>query len=819
MFQTENPIYMLRYILFLFLISSISHAQYSGIVFHDLNQNGQQETNEPGINAVKVSNGEKVVITDDLGAFTLPLSSRDQFIFITTPSGYRTSQFYLPNHGSAQDYHFALTETPVSDTFSFIHISDTETYDSTHWVQMLKDYSFYQQPAFIVHTGDICYVEGMKFHAAHVNDSTMGLPVHYSVGNHDLVEGDYGEQLFEELFGPVYYSFEVGNIHFIVTPMLSGDYTPQYTKEDVYRWLKNDLDQIDPGQPIMIFNHDLLRTDEGFIYRINEHEAIDLESYNLKAWVYGHWHNHFYRPHPNSDVISICTAPPNMGGIDHSPAAFRVFAVSSDGSFTTEMIHSYVDHQLVISSPAPSTQLTKKGDITVMVNAYNSTAPAKKISFRLEQGESTSLKQVSNWTWMSHTSYRDVWADRDSLHISVQGNFADGVQIERNRRFAVMPFDNKPATESWPNFLMNPQRNPSETHSINPPLQLDWVTNVGSNIYHASPIVAKGKLFIASFDDGDAQNCYVYAYDTQNGELVWKTHTRNSVKHTLAYEEGMIVAADQIGYVYAFNAETGKLDWEHDLKLNVLPSYVSGVLINDKVVYAGDGKQFSAMQLENGKVLWKNDKWPQGEGSPSPPSIGDSVVVAGSNWRHLYAFNAYTGKPLWNKTEHGLRFRNSAPVYHQGFFYTTARSSLFKIAPKTGKVVLMSETDYNLNTSSAPAITDELFIIGTADSGIRAFDIRTFEEVWHFETQSALTPSAPYSKPRVKTVAASPVISGKNLYVGGLDGIFYCLEVETGDLIWSIELGAPIFSTVAIVNDHIYVSDLGGNVYKFRTKD
>ncbi len=794
---------------------SLSHAQYSGTVFEDKNKNGAQDSGEPGIQGIKVSNGEHVLITNSRGEFTLPISDRDRFIFITTPHGYYTSKFYLANHGEDNDYHFALTKVPMSDTFSFIHISDTETYDSTLWVQMLRDYSLHQEPAFIMHTGDICYEEGMKFHAAKVNDSTMGLPVRYSVGNHDLVEGDYGEQLYEELFGPVYYSFEVGKVHFIVTPMLRGDYKPQYTQEDVYRWLKNDLSTLPENTPIMIFNHDLLRTDEGFVYRINEDEAIDLESYNLRAWVYGHWHNHFYRPHANSNVVSICTAPPNKGGIDHSISAFRVFSVSADGSFNTEMIHSYVDHQLVISSPAPSSRLTSEGDITVLVNAYNSTGPTKNITYTLENNPPLPLEKHSNWSWMSQTPYKDEWKDKDSLQIKVVGEFADGMTIEKKKQFSVLPYQGTSSQQSWPNFLMNSQRSPDKIDHVDIPLTLDWVTNVGSNIYHSSPIVHNGKLFIASFDDGDAQNCYVYAYDVTNGELIWKTHTRNSVKHTLAYEDGFIVAADQIGYVYALDSESGNLIWEKDLELNILPTYVSGVLIHDGTVFAGDGKQFSALTLDEGEILWTNDQWPQGEGSPSPPSIGDSVVVAGSNWRHLYAFHAYTGKPLWNKTDHGLRFRNAAPVFHKGYFYTTARNALFKIAPKTGRVVLMSETPFNLNTSSSPAIIDDLLIIGTVDAGLRAFDLTTFKEVWHFDTRPALSVSAPYSGPRVKTVAASPVIAGDYVYIGGLDGLFYCLDAHTGNLHWSIELGAPIFSTIAITDGYIYLSDLGGNVYKF----
>lgn len=72
----------------------------------------------------------------------------------------------------------------------------------------------------------------------------MEVPVYYCIGNHDLVKGKYGEELFESIYGPVYYSFDAGNTHYIVTPMWVGDYRPGYTKEDVYHWLKNDLAQI-----------------------------------------------------------------------------------------------------------------------------------------------------------------------------------------------------------------------------------------------------------------------------------------------------------------------------------------------------------------------------------------------------------------------------------------------------------------------------------------------------------------------------------------------------------------------------------------------
>jgi len=794
-------------------------TQYAGRVYHDQNGNSQYDSSEVGIANVLVSNGEQVVKTDAKGLYHLPQSLRDKFVFITTPSGYRCQQFYLPNKGQSQDYHFALTTSSFTDTFSFLHISDTETADSTLWVQMLKAYSHHQQPAFIIHTGDICYEDGMRFHADQVNSQSMGLPMYYSVGNHDLVAGDYGEQLYEELFGPVYYSFDVGNVHFVVTPMLRGDFQPQYTQEDVYQWLKNDLAQVPLDQPKIIFNHDLLRSEEGFVYRISEQEAIDLEKYNLKAWIYGHWHNHhFYRYHADSEVISICTSPPNKGGIDHSISAFRVFDMQPNGEFTTHLVQSYVNHQLAIAAPAPHTRLTPDGKIPILVNAYNSTAPTQSVTYSIAKAENQPLEQISNWAWKGTYPYDIKFTQNDSLHILVEGTFSDGQTRKIDRHFRISNFKSDTYTNAktdWPNFLVNAQRNPDATNTVEPPLRLNWISNIGANIYHCSPIVAEGKVFIASIDDGDARNCYVFAYDMATGKLIWKYRTRNSVKHSIAYGDGLVLAADQIGYLYALDAKTGELTWEKDLKMDVLPTYVSGVLIHQDIVYAGDGYKFSALRVKDGRLLWQNDKWPQRMGGPAMPSIGDGVILASSNWQHLYAFEEKTGKPLWNNSEQGLRFRNASPVFYEGHFYTTSKNALFKINPQTGVVLLMSETTYNLNAASSPVITEDLFIVGTVDAGIRAFDRNTFEEVWHFETQPALTVSAPYSGPNVKTVAASPVVSGNNVYVGGLDGNFYCLQAHNGKLKWSLELGAPIFSTVAIVDSLIFISDFGGNLYNF----
>lgn len=273
-------------------------AAYTGRVYVDKNKNGVFDPGEKTWAGIKVSDGLNVVETAADGSFTLPGHERERFIFITTPSGYKTfNRHYHKIEEKQSGYDFGLM--PYSGrirkdgSHKYIHIADTEIFNTENhedWVNNVRDYARNEQAAFIIHTGDICYEKGLKAHIKLMNTENMDCPVFYCIGNHDLVKGKYGEELFESIYGPVYYSFDAGNVHYIVTPMPGGDHAPGYTADDVCRWLKNDLAHIRPGTPVVVFNHDLLTYEDAFIFKSKNAGSINLNEHNLKAWVYGHWH-------------------------------------------------------------------------------------------------------------------------------------------------------------------------------------------------------------------------------------------------------------------------------------------------------------------------------------------------------------------------------------------------------------------------------------------------------------------------------------------------------------------------------------------------
>lgn len=292
---------------------------------------------------VSVSDGRNVVKTDENGKFTLKGYTKTRFITVTAPSGYIADKFYISANKNTKSYDFTLkrSDIPAGAEHSFLQISDTEVDENGvgEWKNDILKYIDENDPAFLIHTGDICYEAGLKTHYGDMNSENMGLPVYYTIGNHDYVDGKYGEELYESIYGPVWYSFEVGNVHYVVTPFQWGDKLSRYNKNDRWRWLENDLKNTDPNMNVIMFNHtspnDMPMSDD-YVLKFDL-KQLDLKEHNLIAWVYGHYHYNYIGE--NSGILDISTSRPDCGGIDQSPASSRLVSVDKSGGVSTKLLY------------------------------------------------------------------------------------------------------------------------------------------------------------------------------------------------------------------------------------------------------------------------------------------------------------------------------------------------------------------------------------------------------------------------------------------------------------------------------------------------
>lgn len=743
----------------LILCAGVTSAAVTGTVFMDKNGNGRHDPGESGVEAAVVSDGLNVVKTNAKGSFTLPAGhAKARFVTLSVPNGTRVARHYIPIAQGTASYDFALTpwEPAAKGPHTFIQITDTEMTggNAPHYELMareLRELAASEKAAFIIHTGDICYERGLRAHRELTNQETMGIPVYFSIGNHDLVNGKYGEALFESLYGPTWYSFNAGGTHYVVLPMPGGDRRPSYSTAEVAQWLVNDLAALPEGTPVVAFCHDLLFQGDSFNYG-----GVELTRHNLKAWLYGHWHISLVRR--QGSVLTYSTACPEKGGIDSSASAFRVLRMDAQGNPSSELRYAPVEGTLVAN-------LAQDGVLTV--NTYKTSARTTNVS-----ADGKALRQISPWAW--------VLPCRDAR--TVTAHFADGSTL---------------------------------TQPVATDNRLLWAANAGAEVLFSSPVLDNGRLYIGTVDENLAGRGGVTAFDAATGELLWRHRTRNSVKNAIAAAEGRVFAQDAAGWVYAFSGKDGALLWESKLPNAALPGLVSGLTLAGDTLYAGAGQSLTAFAPATGAKRWQGGGWRLREGTPDRPALVDGAVILGSHWDALYASDATTGKRLWAKRGPDFRFRGSvaAPDPDGKSVWLPARQSLYRLEARTGRELAKHSFDFSVETGGQPLITEKLILLTTVDAGLVALDRATLKEIWRLPVGEGLTYTAPYSHKPQRPIQGSAVYDGKTAFVAANDGTIYAADLATGKLRWQHATGAPLLGTPLISGDRLFVVDLGGTVH------
>ena len=778
-----------------------------------------------GLQGVVVSDGLNCVKTDANGAFTLAGHEKAHFVTVSIPAGYRPKvRHYLKVEEGKTQYDFELLPWPRSagDTIRFIHFSDTEQASgSLIWAENGRDYANAVGAAAIIHSGDICYRNGLKYHAENVNPDKLGMPIYYAIGNHDLLKDDpagYGEKTFEDLFGPTYYSWNAGKLHVVFLPIPYGDAKTGYKTAEVARWLKNDLEMKDPEQALIMVTHFVNGVDGDLIYGGGTDCPVDMTQYGLVCIIYGHHHDWTYSTYKNG-AISVCTPPPGRGGIDFSPGSFPVYTFEGTELVDMERRFVKIDHLLAFSSTRP------KGDTSLKVNVYDSTSPVTDVTvqFFTEKGafgKESYLERLSDWTWGGLD-----YIVGNATKLTVKAVFADGqirtisTACEKLAQESVEPAGN----ETWGSAYGNASRSASFGKKVDGRNRLGlkelWTSNVGCPIFEASPVIENGKIFIATMPHSPFMNAGVWALDIQEGDVKWFLQIPYGVRQNLNVHNGVVIVADDHNGVCGVSAADGSVLWERDdLALRTaLPLTHANILDGDRYIMA-HGSTLMALETATGKTIWENkDAGASCSRTSTPQSIVNGVIFWSRHWASTNGYDAKTGQKLWSKNDGKIfRYRGLGVIPYNNELALLASYSggVVLIEPRTGEIKKQFDASGNKQVGGVPLLYRNLVIYGTANMGLLAYDVETGERKWQIETDENLVSNAPYTTGG-KTVFAGPVLVNGFGVVGANDGNLYVFNPETGEIVEKLNLGAPVIAPVAVVGHRIVVADFAGNVHCF----
>jgi len=237
-----------------------------GKVFEDRNQNSQLDRGEHGIPGVMVSNGYDVVLTDGKGRYRLPAKARglESFtVFVTKPASYQVpvsadnipQMFYHHEPQGSPQLRFGGLEAtgpqPLAINFPMVRdqykkhfkiavSGDPQPY-SNNEVSFVRDALSNELAArddleMLLVEGDVIGDDLGLYPRMKRVLSAAGVPVLAVPGNHDL-DADAPTDAnsldtFKREFGPTYYSYDIGDVHFVVLDNMRYPCTPEVDNAD-----------------------------------------------------------------------------------------------------------------------------------------------------------------------------------------------------------------------------------------------------------------------------------------------------------------------------------------------------------------------------------------------------------------------------------------------------------------------------------------------------------------------------------------------------------------------------------------------------------
>ena len=243
----------LVYSLWIFFIASLMGTSVNaqnlakGFVYHDTNENRSKEDSEKGIPDVAVSNGVDIVLTDENGAYEIPVSDdavifiikpRDwmtplnddnlpQFYYLHKPNGYPDNYTYPgvdPTGELPEAINFPLYPEQSADNYKVVIFGDPQPY-SIDMIDFLSDDIITEligkhQLKFGMTMGDIVGDNLDFFSPINQAVAQLGIPWYNVLGNHDVnymaPTDELSDETFERVYGPATYAFVYGDVHFIV---------------------------------------------------------------------------------------------------------------------------------------------------------------------------------------------------------------------------------------------------------------------------------------------------------------------------------------------------------------------------------------------------------------------------------------------------------------------------------------------------------------------------------------------------------------------------------------------------------------------------
>ncbi len=276
---------VLKYSILIFFSFFLSLTLAAQVNVKGVKLTGKVSSNGKGIPNVAVTDGVNIVKTNEKGHYVLATTDTALYVYMSLPSGYK-----VPIKNNIPDFFYALGEknTPKQvynfeleklrnneNKHTIITWADPQVYFEDEVVELkegaddvkalVKKY-YADVPTYGLLAGDIIgYSKDADLLYPPIKKmlSDTGVPFFFVPGNHDVNLSSTSNRLskvaYHNAFGPNYYSFNRGKIHYVMLDNIFYDVDKRnykgYIDEIQMNWLKQDLQMIAKGSTVILTMH------------------------------------------------------------------------------------------------------------------------------------------------------------------------------------------------------------------------------------------------------------------------------------------------------------------------------------------------------------------------------------------------------------------------------------------------------------------------------------------------------------------------------------------------------------------------------------
>jgi outer membrane protein assembly factor BamB len=212
---------------------------------------------------------------------------------------------------------------------------------------------------------------------------------------------------------------------------------------------------------------------------------------------------------------------------------------------------------------------------------------------------------------------------------------------------------------------------------------------IGSTISMSAPNITEDTLYVG----GGAPNTYTFsAYDLEKDDFKWQTEmpevyaglddvppaTSDDLVVTTALEKSDD-GENPEHFLYAMDTESGEIIWKESLGVGEMVSNnKSGApMIYEGTIYIGSpiAKAFFAYDLKTGKKLWEFED----EVIKAPPVAQDGIVYFSNAKGFVYALDAKTGEELGEKELGGVLAPAGPIIMNDTLFVSSQDSNVYAV--------------------------------------------------------------------------------------------------------------------------------------------